>query len=137
MNEERTTMHPLTFLYAGLVLVFVLGGCTVNHYNAVAAAPPVNSSIVGTWKLDQAGEHKIHYPFFIKFNTLGKCTSGPTPRGVRQIANYTFDGSDVVIDPGVKQIVMPDVKIDGNEMVHSAEDAGQPIVVTYKRVWRW
>lgn len=115
-----------------LVLFAPIFGCTGKPS---PSAPPTDHAIVGTWRFAKAGEHPIPFPFLIEFRGDGRCNSGPTPHTLMQRSTYTFDGTRIVITHEGEEIVMADVHINGRTMTIPAEDGGEPILLTYERIW--
>lgn len=108
---------------------------THNKFNADTAAPPVDASIVGTWRFASAGDEKVLWPFVMKFDKHGKHTSGPTPFALTQKANYTFDGKQIAIGEGEDQLVIPNVTINGNKMTFYGGPGAEDILLTYHKIW--
>ncbi len=117
-----------------ICLVSALCACSAPQ---VRSNPPADSRIVGTWRFVKAGEQSIRYPFFLKFRNDGTCKSGPTPHAVVQHSTYTFDGNQAVVTHQGEDLVLRDIRIEGKTMTMPAVKNGEPIMLTYKRVWPW
>ena len=128
------------WLMAAAMLAFAAQGCSreqmasTHKFDAELATPPANSAIVGTWRFASAGDEKILWPFLMKFDRQGKHTSGPTPFALTQTANYTFDGTQIVIGAGEDQLVIPNVAIDGNKMQFYGGPGAEDILLTYHKI---
>ncbi|HVT89359.1 MAG TPA: lipocalin family protein [Tepidisphaeraceae bacterium] len=115
-----------------LLPAMALAGCAGHP---VSSVPPTDSTIVGTWKFIKAGEQSIPFPFLIEFRSDGQCNSGPTPFALVQRSTYTFDGNKIVITYEGKAVVIANITIKNKTMTFPGDNGGEPIILTYERIW--